>query len=162
MTDHTRTEKIGGDSILFLVVLRVVTGNRYDRDQNTASKIKRQKYSTKSWNQDKNQKEKTYPKAEAWNTVEIGFSRRFFFCVPKFVDLRLCGVIFVKPTSDSRLGQGEWAFWKFKGDSGLRVVLGHHRRWSRMMEHSGATIGFRVHMNLDGGHDEHRREKKGF
>ena len=30
MTDHTRTENIGGDSILFLVVLRVVAGNRYD------------------------------------------------------------------------------------------------------------------------------------
>ena len=26
MTDHTRTEKIGGDSILFLVVLQVVAG----------------------------------------------------------------------------------------------------------------------------------------
>ena len=30
VTDHTRTEKIGGDSILFLVVLQVVAGNRYD------------------------------------------------------------------------------------------------------------------------------------
>ena len=34
MTDHTRTEKIGGDSIVivFLVVLQVVAGNRYDND----------------------------------------------------------------------------------------------------------------------------------
>ena len=32
MTDHTRTEKIGGDSILFLVVFQVVAGNRYDKD----------------------------------------------------------------------------------------------------------------------------------
>ena len=30
MTDHTRTKKIDGDSILFLVVLQVVAGNRYD------------------------------------------------------------------------------------------------------------------------------------
>ena len=30
MTDHTRTENIGGNSILFLVVLRVVAENRYD------------------------------------------------------------------------------------------------------------------------------------
>ena len=30
VTDHTRTEKIGSDSILFLVVILVVAGNRYD------------------------------------------------------------------------------------------------------------------------------------
>ena len=30
VTDHTRTEKIGGDSILIFVVNQVVTGNRYD------------------------------------------------------------------------------------------------------------------------------------
>ena len=30
MTDHTRTEKIGGDSICILVVIQVVAGNRYD------------------------------------------------------------------------------------------------------------------------------------
>ena len=30
MTDHTRTEKIGGDSIFMFVVNQVVTGNRYD------------------------------------------------------------------------------------------------------------------------------------
>ena len=31
MTDHTRTEKIGGDSIfLFLIVVQVVAGNGYD------------------------------------------------------------------------------------------------------------------------------------
>ena len=30
VTDHTRIEKIGGDSILFLVVIQVVAGNRYD------------------------------------------------------------------------------------------------------------------------------------
>ena len=32
VTDHTRTEKIGGDSIviIFLVVHQVVAGNRYD------------------------------------------------------------------------------------------------------------------------------------
>ena len=30
VTDHTRTKKIGGDSILFLVVIQVVAGNRYD------------------------------------------------------------------------------------------------------------------------------------
>ena len=29
MTDHTRTEKIGGDSIMF-VVIQVVAGDRYD------------------------------------------------------------------------------------------------------------------------------------
>ena len=34
VTDHTRTEKIGGDSIVFVffVVLQVVAGNRYDRN----------------------------------------------------------------------------------------------------------------------------------
>ena len=52
--------------------------------------------------------------------------------MPKFVDLRLCGAIFVKPTSDSRLGQGEGAFWKFRGDFGLQVVAVHHGRWSGM------------------------------
>ena len=30
VTNHTRTEKIGGDSILFLVILQVVAENRYD------------------------------------------------------------------------------------------------------------------------------------
>ena len=30
MTDHTRTEKIGGDSIFMFVVIQVVVGNRYD------------------------------------------------------------------------------------------------------------------------------------
>ena len=30
MTDHTRTEKIGGDSIFNFVVNQVVAGNRYD------------------------------------------------------------------------------------------------------------------------------------
>ena len=30
MTDHTRTEKIGGDSIFMFVVYLVVAGNRYD------------------------------------------------------------------------------------------------------------------------------------
>ena len=30
VTDHTRTEKIDGDSILFLVVFQVIAGNRYD------------------------------------------------------------------------------------------------------------------------------------
>ena len=30
VTDHTRTEKIGGDSILIFVVIQVVAGNRYD------------------------------------------------------------------------------------------------------------------------------------
>ena len=30
MTDHTRTEKIGGDSILICVVNLVVAGNSYD------------------------------------------------------------------------------------------------------------------------------------
>ena len=30
MTDHTRTEKIGGDSINFMVT-QVVAGNRYDK-----------------------------------------------------------------------------------------------------------------------------------
>ena len=30
MTDHTRTEKIGGDSIVCFVVIQVVAGNRYD------------------------------------------------------------------------------------------------------------------------------------
>ena len=30
MTDHTRTEKIGGDSIFIFVVFQVVAGNRYD------------------------------------------------------------------------------------------------------------------------------------
>ena len=30
MTDHTRTEKIGGDSILIFVVIQVVAGNCYD------------------------------------------------------------------------------------------------------------------------------------
>ena len=33
VTDHTRTEKIGGDSILFLVVHQVVAGNGYDKVQ---------------------------------------------------------------------------------------------------------------------------------
>ena len=32
MTDHTRTEKIGGDSILCFVVILVVAGNRYDNE----------------------------------------------------------------------------------------------------------------------------------
>ena len=31
VTDHTRTEKIGGDSINFMVT-HVVAGNRYDSD----------------------------------------------------------------------------------------------------------------------------------
>ena len=39
VTDHTRTEKIGGDSILFLVVLQVVAGNRYDNDKIHSSNI---------------------------------------------------------------------------------------------------------------------------
>ena len=30
MTDHIRTEKIGGDSIVLFVVFQVVAGNRYD------------------------------------------------------------------------------------------------------------------------------------
>ena len=30
VTDHTRTEKIGGDSILIFVVFQVVAENRYD------------------------------------------------------------------------------------------------------------------------------------
>ena len=30
MTDHTRTEKIDGDSILILAVLQAMAGNRYD------------------------------------------------------------------------------------------------------------------------------------
>ena len=30
VTDHTCTEKIGGDSIFMFVVLQVVAGNRYD------------------------------------------------------------------------------------------------------------------------------------
>ena len=30
MTDHTRTEKIGDDSIFIFVVIQVVAGNRYD------------------------------------------------------------------------------------------------------------------------------------
>ena len=30
MTDHTRTEKIGGDSIFIFVVFQVVVGNRYN------------------------------------------------------------------------------------------------------------------------------------
>ena len=30
MTDHTRTEKIGGNSILILEVIQVVARNRYD------------------------------------------------------------------------------------------------------------------------------------
>ena len=30
VTDHTRTEKIGGDSIIIFVVIQVVAGNRYD------------------------------------------------------------------------------------------------------------------------------------
>ena len=30
MTDHTRTEKIGGDSIFMFVVIQVVAGNCYD------------------------------------------------------------------------------------------------------------------------------------
>ena len=30
VTDHTRTEKIGGDSIFMFVVNQVVAGNRYD------------------------------------------------------------------------------------------------------------------------------------
>ena len=30
MTDHTCTEKIGGDSIFMFVVIQVVAGNRYD------------------------------------------------------------------------------------------------------------------------------------
>ena len=33
MTDHTRIEKIGGDSIFIFVVILVVTGNRYDSKQ---------------------------------------------------------------------------------------------------------------------------------
>ena len=32
VTDHTRTEKIGGDSIFIFVVNQVVAGNRYDND----------------------------------------------------------------------------------------------------------------------------------
>ena len=32
VTDHTRTEKIGGDSIFMFVVIQVVAGNRYDRN----------------------------------------------------------------------------------------------------------------------------------
>ena len=32
MTDHTRTEKIGGDSIFIFVVIHVVARNRYDND----------------------------------------------------------------------------------------------------------------------------------
>ena len=31
VTDHTRTEKIGGDSIVCFVVFQVVAGNRYDK-----------------------------------------------------------------------------------------------------------------------------------
>ena len=31
MTDHTRTKKIGGDSIFIFVVNQVVAGNRYDK-----------------------------------------------------------------------------------------------------------------------------------
>ena len=31
VTDHTRTEKIGGDSIDLFSVSQVVTGNRYDK-----------------------------------------------------------------------------------------------------------------------------------
>ena len=38
VTDHTRIEKIGGDSILFLVVLQVVAGNRYDSYRRSFSK----------------------------------------------------------------------------------------------------------------------------
>ena len=34
MTDHTRTEKIGGDSIFMFVVIQVVAENRYDNDLN--------------------------------------------------------------------------------------------------------------------------------
>ena len=30
MTDHTRTEKIGGDSIFIFVVIQVVAETRYD------------------------------------------------------------------------------------------------------------------------------------
>ena len=30
VTDHTRTEKIGGDSIFIFVVYQIVAGNRYD------------------------------------------------------------------------------------------------------------------------------------
>ena len=32
VTDHTRTEKIDGDSILFFLVNQVVAGNRYDKE----------------------------------------------------------------------------------------------------------------------------------
>ena len=31
VTDHTRAEKIGGDSIIIFVVFQVVAGNRYDK-----------------------------------------------------------------------------------------------------------------------------------
>ena len=32
MPDHTRTEKIGGDSIIILVVIQVIAGNGYDKN----------------------------------------------------------------------------------------------------------------------------------
>ena len=79
--------------------------------------------------------------------------------MPKFVDLRLCGAISVKPTLDSRLWYGGGAFWKFRGGFGFRVVVGHHGRWSGMAKHDGVTIGFWVHMNPNGGHEEQGRER---
>ena len=36
VTDHTRTEKIGGDSVMF-VVIQVVAGNRYDNSHQQSS-----------------------------------------------------------------------------------------------------------------------------
>ena len=41
MTDHTRTEKIGGDSIIIFVVILVVAGNRYDNDPMASKAIDR-------------------------------------------------------------------------------------------------------------------------
>ena len=40
MTDHTRIEKIGGDSIFIFVVIQVVAGNRYDNN-NSETILKR-------------------------------------------------------------------------------------------------------------------------
>ena len=39
MTDHTHTEKIGGDSIFIFVVIQVATGNRYDTYQEFIKKM---------------------------------------------------------------------------------------------------------------------------
>ena len=43
VTDHTRTEKIGGDSIVFILwSIQVVAENRYDNQQN--KKLKKKLY----------------------------------------------------------------------------------------------------------------------